>query len=157
MVSVTFWAVMKATCKLDARYDSSPCEDVFEMMPMFWVRWIKYPLVPSDDGIIRVKMKPKRLSGVSEEGDGSFSCVCRRLSLSVEFPLSVFHLPFYEFGPSGESLLLCDNGQLHKHVPLLSYFGKISHMSLVWACVSWWLCKLSEQHDTCLLLKSHYS
>ena len=60
----------------------------------------------SDDGIIRVKMKPKRLSGVSEEGDGSFSCVCRRLSLSFEFPLSVFYLPSNEFAPSGESLLL---------------------------------------------------
>ena len=60
----------------------------------------------SDDGIIRVKMKPKRLSGVSEEGDWSFSCACRRLSLSFEFPLSVFYLPSNEFAPSGESLLL---------------------------------------------------
>ena len=85
----------------------------------------------SDDGIIRVKMKPKRLSGVSEEGDGSFSCVCRRLSLSFEFPLSVFYLPSYEFAPSGESLLLCDNGQLHIHIPLLNFFEKIAHMSVV--------------------------
>ena len=81
-----------------------------------------------------MKMKPKRLkalSGVSEEGDRSFSCVCRRLSLSVEFLRSVFYLPFYEFAPSGESLLLCDNGQLHKYIPLLSYFGKIGHTSVV--------------------------
>ena len=81
-----------------------------------------------------MKMKPKRLkalSGLSEEGDRSFSCVCRRLSLSVEFPLGVFYLPFYEFAPSGESLLLCDNGQPHKHIPLLSYFGKIADMSVV--------------------------
>ena len=69
----------------------------------------------SDDGIIQVKIKPKRLSGVLEEVDGSFSCVCRRLSLSVESPLSVFCLPPYEFAPSGESLLLCDNGELHTH------------------------------------------
>ena len=79
-------------------------------------------------------MKPKRLkvlSGVSEEGDRSFSCVCRGLSLNVEFPLSVFYLPFYDFAPSGESLLLCDNGQQQKHIPLLSYFGKIGHTSVV--------------------------
>ena len=80
-----------------------------------------------------MKMKPKRLSGVSEEGDGSFSCVCRRLSLSFEFPLSVFYLPSYEFAPSGESLLLCDNGHLHLHIhiPLLTFFEKIAHMSVV--------------------------
>ena len=83
----------------------------------------------SDDGIIRVKVKPKRLSGVSEEGDGSLSCVCRRLSLTFEFPLSVFYLPCNEFAPSGESLLLCDNGQLHIHIPLLNFFEKIAHMS----------------------------
>ena len=74
-----------------------------------------------------MKMKPRRLkglSGVSEEGDGSFSCVCRRLSLSVEFPLGVFCLPPYEFAPSGESLLLCDDGQLHIHIPLLNFFLK---------------------------------
>ena len=63
----------------------------------------------SDDGISRVKMKPKRLSGASEESDGSFSCVCRRLSLSFEFLVSVFYLPSYELAPSGGSLLLCDN------------------------------------------------
>ena len=47
----------------------------------------------SDDGIIRVKMKPKRskaLSGLSEKGDGSFPFVYKRLSLSVELPLNVF-------------------------------------------------------------------
>ena len=67
-------------------------------------------------------MMPKRLkalSGVSEEGDGCFSCVCRRLLLSFKFPLSVFYLSSYEFAPSGESLLLCDNGQLHTHIPLI--------------------------------------
>ena len=85
----------------------------------------------SDVGIIRVKIKPKRLTAVSEEGDGSFSYVCRRLSLSVEFPLSVFCLPPYEFAPSGESLPLCDNGQLHIHMPLLNFFEKIAHMSVV--------------------------
>ena len=76
-------------------------------------------------------MMPKRLSGVSEEGDGSFSCVCRSLSLSFEFPLSVLFLPSYEFAPSGESLLLCDNGQLHIQIPLLNFFEKIAHMSVV--------------------------
>ena len=81
----------------------------------------------SDDGIIRVKMMPKRLSGVSEEGDGSFSCVCRSLSLSFEFPLSVLYLPSYEFVPSGESLLC----QLHIQIPLLNFFEKIAHMSVV--------------------------
>ena len=83
----------------------------------------------------------KALSGVSEEGDGSFSCVCRRLSLSVEFPLRVFYLPSFEFASSGESLLLCDNGQLHIHIPLLKFFDKIAHhMSVVSAYVSLWLC-----------------
>ena len=76
-------------------------------------------------------MKPKRLSGVFDGGDGSFSCVCKRLSLSFEFPLSVFYLPSYEFGPSGESLLLCDNGHLHIRMPLLTFFEKIAHMSVV--------------------------
>ena len=60
----------------------------------------------------------KALSGVSEEGDEFFSCLCRCLSLSVESPLRVFHLPSFEFAPSGESLLLCDNGQVRKHIPL---------------------------------------
>ena len=83
------------------------------------------------DEIIRVKRKPKRLSDLSEEGDGSFSCVCRRLSLSFEFPLSVFYLLSNEFAPSGESLLLCDNGQLHIHIPLLNFFEKMAHMSVV--------------------------
>ena len=35
-----------------------------------------------------------------------------------------------EFAPSGESLL-CDNGQLHIHIPLLNFFEKIAHMSVV--------------------------
>ena len=113
---------------------------------MFWVRWIEHSLVRSDVGIVRVKMKPKRLkglSGVSEEGDGSFSWVCKRLSLSVEFSLSVFCLPPYELAPSGESLLLfiCDNGQLHIHIPLLSFFKKIAHMSVFWVYLSLWLCR----------------
>ena len=67
----------------------------------------------------------------SEEGDGSFSCVCRRLSSSFEFPLSVFYLSSYEFAPSVESLLLCDNGQLHIHMPLMNFFEKIARMSVV--------------------------
>ena len=83
----------------------------------------------SDDGISRVKMKPQRLSGVSEEGDGSFSCVCRRLSLSFEFPRSVFYLPSYEFAPSGESYVIMVN--LHIRIPLLNFFEKIAHMSVV--------------------------
>ena len=69
----------------------------------------------------------------SEEGDESFSCVCRRLSSSFEFPLSVFDLSSDEFAPSVESLLLCDNGQLHIHVhmPLLNFFEKIARMAVV--------------------------
>ena len=88
-------------------------------------------------------MKPKRLSGVSEEGDWSFSCACRRLSLSFEFPLSVFYLPSNEFAPSGESLLLCDNGQLHIHILLLNFFEKkSSYVSGLSACIflALWLC-----------------
>ena len=68
----------------------------------------------SDDGNIRVKIKPKRLSAVSEEGDGSYSCVCRRLSLSFEFPLSVFYLPSYEFAPSGDNYVIMVN-YTHTH------------------------------------------
>ena len=97
----------------------------------------------SDDGIRRVKMKPKRLSGVSEESDGSFSCVCRRLSLSFEFLVSVFYLPSYELAPSGGSLLLCDNGQLHIHIPLLNFFEKkSSYVSGLSPCIflALWLC-----------------
>ena len=145
-------------------------------------------------------MKPKRLkwlSGVSEEGDGSFSWLCRRLSLSVEFPLSVFCLPPYEFAPSGsllrrglfvlwggfcveagekekesargtsparflffsiidilmgipsgslcggerpssESLLLCDNGQLHTHTIVEIFWKNSSYVSglSVWIFVA---------------------
>ena len=80
----------------------------------------------SGDGIFQAKMTFKRLKAlsghVSEEGDGSFSFVCRRLSLNVEFSLSVFYLPSYEFAPSGESLLLCNNGKLHIHIPLFERF-----------------------------------
>ena len=114
------------------------------------------PLVRSDDGIIRVKMKPERLSGVSEEGDGSFSCVCRRLSLRFEFPLSVFFLPSYECAPSGESLLLCDNGQLHIHIPLLNFFEKnssyVSGLS-VWIFLALWLCVFGCQCQGPIRLK----
>ena len=76
----------------------------------------------------------------SEEGDESFSCVCRRLSSSFEFPLSVFYLSSYEFAPSGESLLLCDNGQLHIHMSLLNFFEKIAHVSGLSVCVFLALC-----------------
>ena len=40
----------------------------------------------------------------------SLLCICMRPSLGV------FYLPFYEFALSDESLLLCDNGQLHYHI-----------------------------------------
>ena len=117
------------------------------MMPMFWVRWIENPLVRSDVGIVRVKMMPKRLralSGVSEEGDGSFSWVCRRLSSSFEFPLSVFYSSSYVFAPSGESLLSCDNGQLHIHIPLIVelFWKNSSYVSGLSVCifVALWLC-----------------
>ena len=44
-----------------------------------------------------------------------FLCIYMRLSLGV------FYLPFYEFELSHESLLLCDNGQLHYHIQLKKY------------------------------------
>ena len=44
--------------------------------------------------------------------DVSLLCIYMRLSLGE------FYLPFYEFALSDESLLLCDNGQLHYHIQL---------------------------------------
>ena len=70
----------------------------------------------------------------SEEGDGSFSCVCRRLSLRFEFPLGVFYLSSYEFAPSGESLLLCDNGQLHIQIVEL-FLKNSSYVSGLSVCI----------------------
>ena len=37
------------------------------------------------------------------------------------FSLGVFYLPFYEFALSDESLLVCDNGQLHYHIQSKNY------------------------------------
>ena len=55
--------------------------------------------------------------------DVSLLCICMRLSLGE------FYLPVYEFALSDESLLLCDNGQLHHHIqskkyPPTSLFGR---------------------------------
>ena len=47
--------------------------------------------------------------------DVSLVCICMRLSLGV------FYLPCYEFALSDESLLLCDNGQLHYHIQSKKY------------------------------------
>ena len=47
--------------------------------------------------------------------DVSLLCICMRLSLGE------FYLPFYEFALSDESLLLCDNGQLHYHIQSKKY------------------------------------
>ena len=53
------------------------------------------------------------------------------VKLRISTDSAVFYLPSYEFAPSGEFLLLCDNGQLHIHIPLLNVFEKIAHMSVV--------------------------
>ena len=47
--------------------------------------------------------------------DVSLLCICMRLSLGE------FYLPFYEFALSDQSLLLCDNGQLHYHIQSKKY------------------------------------
>ena len=52
--------------------------------------------------------------------DVSLLCIYMRLYLGV------FYLPFYEFELSDESLLLCDNGQLHYHIQLKKIYVNVS-------------------------------
>ena len=73
-------------------------------MPMFWVREIEYLLFRSDPSKNEARVV-----------DVSLLCICMRLSLGE------FYLPFYEFALSDESLLLCDNGQLHYHIQSKKY------------------------------------
>ena len=118
------------------------------MMPMFWVRWIEHPLVRSDAGIVRVKMMPKRLKALSGVVRGGwwvlFMCMQTSVIKLRISTLSVFYLSSYEFAPSGESLLLCDNGQLHIHIPLIveRFWKNSSYVSGLSVCifVALWLC-----------------
>ena len=52
--------------------------------------------------------------------DVSLLCIYMRLSLGE------FYLPFYEFALSDESLLLCDNGQLHYHIQSKKIYANVS-------------------------------
>ena len=51
--------------------------------------------------------------------DVSLLCKCMRLSLGE------FYLPFKEFALSDESLLLCENGQLHYHIQSKKYTPRL--------------------------------